>query len=52
MDREVDYYLTQALSGHGCLNKYLYDRIRADSERCRYCEDIDDVEEETEIASG
>ena len=40
---EVDYFLTQALSGHGCFRKYLYDRNRADSEKCRYCDAVDDV---------
>ena len=29
---EVDYYLTQALSGHGCFRKYLFNRNRASSE--------------------
>lgn len=35
---EVDYYLTQALSGHGCFNKYLFDRRRRDTSVCSYCE--------------
>lgn len=41
---EIDYYLCQALSGHGCFRKYLFDRLRADSERCTYCGQLDDVE--------
>ena len=41
---EVDYFLTQALSGHGCLNKYLYVRKKLDSDKCNYCEDTDDAE--------
>lgn len=40
---EVDYFLTQALSGHGCYRKYLFERNRADSPECKYCHDIDDV---------
>ncbi|XP_033228889.1 uncharacterized protein LOC117180500 [Belonocnema kinseyi] len=31
---EVDYYLTQALSGHGCFRKYLFDRNRAPNDKC------------------
>lgn len=41
---EVDYYLTQALSGHGCFRRYLYERRRADSEACIYCGMVDDAE--------
>lgn len=41
---EVDYFLTQALSGHGCFRKYLFERRRADSNICTYCENTDDVE--------
>ena len=41
---EVDYYLTQALSGHGCFKKYLHNRRRAESDECTYCDGIDDVE--------
>lgn len=40
---EVDYFLTQALSGHGCFRKYLYEKNRADSSECRYCNQVDDV---------
>lgn len=42
--RDVDYFLTRALSGHGCFKKYLYDRRRADSDKCTYCWALDDVE--------
>lgn len=41
---EVDYFLTQALSGHGCFRKYLFDRRRAESDNCVYCSGSDDVE--------
>lgn len=41
---EVDYFLSQALSGHGCFRKYLYDRRRTDSEQCNYCDLVDDAE--------
>lgn len=41
---ETDYFLTQALSGHGCFRKYLYDRYRAAEDTCTYCEDVDDVD--------
>ncbi|XP_060516193.1 uncharacterized protein LOC132695754 [Cylas formicarius] len=41
---EVDYFLTQALSGHGCFGKYLSDRGRAQTSDCQYCGLLDDVE--------
>ncbi|KAJ8983451.1 hypothetical protein NQ317_013326 [Molorchus minor] len=41
---EVDYFLTQALSGHGCFRKYLYDRRRAEADACKYCGGQDDPE--------
>ncbi|XP_030753937.1 uncharacterized protein LOC115880792 [Sitophilus oryzae] len=41
---EVDYYLTQALSGYGCFNAFLYKRKRSNTEICKYCEAIDDAE--------
>lgn len=41
---EVDYFITQALTGHGCFRKYLYDRRRSETFNCPYCEDEDDVE--------
>lgn len=47
MDRpygEVDYFITQALSGHGCFKKYLYERNRADTDVCVYCSSVDDSE--------
>ena len=40
---EVDYYLTQALSGHGCFRKYLFDRRRAENPACPYCGMVDDA---------
>lgn len=41
---EVDYFLTQALSGHGCFRKFLFGKKRADSDECPYCEMPDDAE--------
>lgn len=41
---EVDYFLTQALTGHGCFSRYLYDRRRSTTFDCPYCNDDDDVE--------
>lgn len=41
---EVDYFLTQALSGHGCFKDFLFKRKRADTNKCQYCDEIDDVE--------
>lgn len=38
---EVDYFLTQALSGHGCFMDFLYKRSRAETDRCIYCSEID-----------
>lgn len=40
---EADYYLTQALSGHGNFNKYLYDKGKRDTPKCKYCSEEDDV---------
>lgn len=41
---EPDYYLSQALSGHGCFRKYLFNRRRADTPNCSYCDKEDDAE--------
>lgn len=41
---EPDYYLSQALSGHGCFTKYLYGRRRAETPNCVYCDKDDDAE--------
>lgn len=41
---EVDYYLTQALSGHGCFRKYLFQRGKIEAENCIYCKAVDDAE--------
>lgn len=42
---EVDYYVTQALSGHGCFNKYLYERRLKETGSCTYCNaEVDDAE--------
>lgn len=40
---EVSFELTQALSGHGCFNKYLYKRSRKLTEESIYCGQIDDA---------
>ncbi|CAK9834557.1 Putative 115 kDa protein in type-1 retrotransposable element R1DM [Anthophora retusa] len=40
---EVDYYITQALSGHGAFNWYLKKFKKRSSEECRYCGKIEDV---------
>lgn len=41
---EVDYFLTQALSGHGCFGEYLYERRIRDTNRCTYCNGVDNAE--------
>lgn len=41
---EVDYYLTQALTGHGCFRKFLHHRRRCETPFCPYCDHEDDVE--------
>ncbi|KAJ8939101.1 hypothetical protein NQ314_011232 [Rhamnusium bicolor] len=38
---EVNYYLTQALSGHGIFNTYLYAIGKANNKECHYCGTID-----------
>ena len=40
---ETDYFLTQALLGHGRFNKYLYDRRRSNTRGCVYCKLEDDA---------
>ncbi|XP_051171920.1 uncharacterized protein LOC127288486 [Leptopilina boulardi] len=35
---EVSYYLTQALTGHGCFNSYLQRFKKKESEVCAYCQ--------------
>lgn len=40
----VNYFLTQALSSYGCFKKYLCSKRGADSDRCGYCEAVDNVE--------
>lgn len=41
---EVDYFLTQALSGHGCFREYLFRRNRVNSNSCLYCDQVDNAE--------
>lgn len=38
---EVNYYVTQALTGHGCFQEYLHRFKRSDSPHCVYCGDVD-----------
>lgn len=40
---EIDYFMTQALSGHGCFSKFLHGRKKAESDKCMYCGKIDDA---------
>lgn len=40
---EVDYFMTQALSGHGTFNKYLHARRRRNTSDCNYCVLEDDA---------
>ncbi|KAJ8960096.1 hypothetical protein NQ314_006111 [Rhamnusium bicolor] len=49
---EVDYFLTQTLSGHGCFRKYLYDWRRAETDACRYCGAQDDAEHTLFVCSN
>lgn len=46
----LTYHLTQALSGHGCFRRYLYDRERADDSYCCYCMNPNDTAEHTLFA--
>lgn len=41
---EVDYYLTQAISGHGTFKKYLYGKKKRNSAECNYCREEDDAQ--------
>ncbi|KAJ8965282.1 hypothetical protein NQ314_004245 [Rhamnusium bicolor] len=41
---EVSFYITQALTGHGCFEAYVHAIGKADSDRCHYCNDIDTPE--------
>lgn len=41
---EVEYYITQALSGHGTFNKYLFDKGKRETAECKYCDQVDDAE--------
>lgn len=41
---QVDYFLTQALSGHGCFREYLFDRKIIETNTCSYCDEVDNVE--------
>ncbi|KAL1489506.1 hypothetical protein ABEB36_014390 [Hypothenemus hampei] len=41
---QTDYYVTQALTGHGIFGKYLHKIGKAESAACWYCGGIDDAE--------
>lgn len=41
---EVNYFLTQALSGHGCFQNYLHGIGKAPTDRCTYCGETDSPE--------
>ena len=44
---EVNYHLTQELSGHGCFQAYLHRfKIEMDG-RCRFCDEVSDNAEHT-----
>lgn len=47
----LDFHLTQALTGHGCFNSYLYKFRRKSSPQCRYCE-MEDTAEHTLFVCG
>lgn len=42
--RTLDYYLTQALTGHGSYKAYTKRIGKDESETCRYCNEMDDAE--------
>lgn len=42
--RRTDYYLTQMLSGHGCLGSYLHRIGKKDDDKCFFCEEVDTPE--------
>lgn len=44
---EVTFYITQALSGHGCFTSYLHRFGKADYLACVFCEYGDDNAEHT-----
>lgn len=48
---EVDYYVIQALSGHGCFNKYLHKFRRSETAVCLYCSEEDDAKHTLFICS-
>lgn len=41
---EIDYHVTQFLSGHGCFTAYLHRFGKRENDRCWYCEMEDTVE--------
>lgn len=41
---EVNYFLTQILSGHGCFEAYFYRFKLTNTPRCYYCDHVDDAE--------
>lgn len=47
---EIDYFLTQTLTGHFC-NMKLHGKNRAESEGCSYCRNTDDAEQTLFVCS-
>lgn len=46
-NRRMTFHLTQALSGHGCFNSYLFKRSRADFPCCFWCPGVREDSENT-----
>lgn len=42
--KNLSYYTTQFLTGHGCFKTYTHRIGKEESEICAYCEEIDDIE--------
>lgn len=41
---EINYHLTQALSGHGCFQSFIHKIGKAQTPKCLYCEENDNPE--------
>lgn len=41
---EVDFYVTQFLTGHGCFGKYLFQVKKRETPNCPYCGEVDSAE--------
>lgn len=42
--RRLDYWLTQALTGHGCFGSYTKRMNITEEDTCKYCKEVDDPE--------